>query len=841
MKSLLILAGAIAFLWAVPAVAQLDLETSFGVDGLAALQGAGPNDERIVDMRVDASDRIVFVFNGFGSSGVGRLLPDGSLDPDFGDGGIVFVSFTAAAFAIQADGGIVVGGESTDGLGVDTWRLARLLADGSVDNAFGSNGEVDFVWFGETDEINALAVDANGDIVVAGRAFDPSVGSGLAVAIFSSTGQVLHQRFTKVVSGNADWCEDVLVQSNGRIVCVGLTRNFNAARMIAVRFESDLDIDTTFGVNGVALVDTDADEMEAQSGALTASGQIVLGGRVDRPVQGLNLAIVRLDSDGTVDTSFGVAGLVETQIVNESSDVVTDLMLVGTDLIVAATSQDLGDFVALRFDVDGDLVTSFGTSGQVQVDFNGLVDQAFSLAMHQGQILLGGGARSATRSESNNIGLVRLLSNGNLDPGFADAGLLDLGLTGPARTIVQDAVARGDGGIVSVFWSGSSFSARDFGVVGIRADGEPDPDFGDEGFARLDFDNDEDTVQAVGVQPDGRIIAVGAVKPSGSTQGTDFGIARFMPDGSLDTDFGNNGQVILDMDGSTDTARAVHLLSDGKILVAGEGQFFNSGGDGDLVVIRLLADGTLDTSFGAAGIARGDSGASFEFTFAMTVLQDGTIVVGGTASSDFVMAAFDADGSTATGFGTNGIVTLDFAGESDLLQALLTVPNWNGQGERIVAAGSSQTGSSTLTADFAAAMFTTAGALETGFGNAGTVTFDIVAGGRDEATDAVLWQDALVLTGFSLDVNSQNSTEFAIVGLDLDGQPLANFTVDGPSKTIDFFGGADEARAVVAGSNILTLVGTVTDPLQPTFLTQLTGLARLSDVEILFVDGFESP
>jgi len=841
MKSVLTLAVAIAFLWAAPVAAQLDLQTSFGVDGLAVLQGSGPNDERIADMRVDGSDRIVFVFNGFGSSGVGRLLADGMPDPAFGNGGTVFLGFEAAALAIQADGGIVVGGTSTDALGVDTWRLARLLADGSVDAAFGSNGELDLVWFDETDEINALAVDANGDVVVAGRAFDPEAGSGLALAIFNSAGQLLHQRFTKVIAGNADWCEDVLVQSDGRIVCVGLTRNFDFARMIALRYENDLDIDTSFGVNGLALVDTTASEMEARSGALTASGQIVLGGRIDRPVQGLNLAIVRLDTDGTVDTSFGVAGLVEAQIVNESSDVVTDIMVVGTDVLVAATSQDLGDFVALRYDVNGDPVTSFGTSGQVQFDFNGLVDSAFSLAMHQGQILLGGSARSAVRSESNNIGLLRLLSNGNLDPGFADAGVLDLGLTGPARTIVQDAAARAGGGMVSVFWSGPSFSSRDFGLIGTLVNGEPDPDFGDGGFARLDFDNDEDTVEAVAVQPDGRIVAVGAVKASGSTQGTDFGIARFLPDGSVDTDFGSNGKVMLDLDGSTDTARAVHLLADGRMLVAGEGQFFNSGGDGDLVVVRLLADGTLDTTFGEDGIARGDSGATFEFAFALTVMQDGTIVVGGTANGDFVMAAFNADGSTAAGFGSNGIVALDFAGEIDSIQALLTVPNWNGQGERIVAAGRSQTGSSTLTADFAAAMFTSSGALETGFGNAGAVIFDIVAGGRDEATDAVLWQDALVLTGFSLDVNSQTSTDFAIVGLDLNGQPLANFTVDGPSKTFDFFGNVDESHAVVAGSSELTLVGTVIDPMLPNFLSQLTGLARLSDGEILFVDGFESP
>ena len=114
MKPALTLAIAIAFLWISPVTAQLGVQQSFGIDGRVALQGQGPNDERIVDMRVDASDRVVFVFNGAGSSGVGRLLADGTPDPDFGDGGIVFLGFTAAAVVVQTDGGIVIGGASTD-------------------------------------------------------------------------------------------------------------------------------------------------------------------------------------------------------------------------------------------------------------------------------------------------------------------------------------------------------------------------------------------------------------------------------------------------------------------------------------------------------------------------------------------------------------------------------------------------------------------------------------------------------------------------------------------------------------------------------------------------------
>ena len=667
-----------ALFGAAPAAAQLDLDRSFGVDGLNAIQVQGPTDESIIDMRVDAMDRVVFVYSGFGAAGVGRLLPDGALDPSFGSGGIVALEFTPAAVVVQSDGGIVAGGTSLGASTTANWRLARFHADGTVDTAFGDDGEIDLDWFSNSDQINSLAIDAAGDIVAAGRAFDPALGSGLALAIFDATGQIQAQRFTKLSPGTADYCADVLVQNNGRIVCVGLTRNPDSARMIALRYLPDLEFDTAFGDSGLVVVDTDAAEMEAHSGALSGSGRIVMGGWVDRASEDLNLAIVRLNSNGSVDTTFGTGGLVETQITVDASEVVRDLLIDGSDLLVAAFAQQSGDFTVLRFDVDGNPVTTFGASGAAQVDSNGLIDQARVLAMHGGAILMGGSASAALRSEFTNIGLVRLQSNGALDPMFADNGVLELSLSGPVRSVVQDAAARADGGLVAAFWSGSSFSARDFALLGIRADGEPDPGFGDNGVARFDFANDEDTIEAIAVQPDGRIVAVGGIRQS--TQGTDFGIARFMPDGSMDTGFGIDGSVTVNLDGGTDTARAVRVLANGKILVAGEGQFFNSGGDGDLVVIRLLADGTLDTTFGTDGIARADSGATFEFGYATTVLNDGRILIGGLANSDFVLAAFDADGSTATGFGTGGIVTLDFSGEIDFIMALLTVPDWNGQG-----------------------------------------------------------------------------------------------------------------------------------------------------------------
>jgi len=832
MKSNATLLVFLVLLFSTPSVAQLDLDGGFGAGGLVALQGEGPTDEAIIDMDVDDSDRITFVFSGTGNQGIGRLRPDRALDPAFGDGGVTALPFFPAALARLADRSFVAAGQSDN-----RWRLARVFEDGSIDQGFGDGGVLAVDWFDENDQVFAVAPNADGNLVVVGRAFNPASGSGLALALVDSAGQVLQQRFVKVFEGTADWCADVVIQDGGRIVCIGLTRNFSNARMIAVAFTPSLDIDTTFGGDGLVTVVTDANEMEARSGALDGAGRILLGGWVDRGVDGLNLALVRLTEDGAMDASFGENGFVEAEITNGSSEVVEDIVVDGADLLVAASAQQLGDFAVLRFEDDGTPAPGYAMSGVARIDFNGQFDQARVLALDQGKLLIGGRAGSSVASQAGNLGLAQLLGDGQLDPAFAVDGLLEIGLTGAQRTQVQAAARRPGGGLVAAVLFGSSFTANDFLVLGLGDDGRIDPEFGELGVARADFANSEDTPHALAVQPDGRILVVGGIRRS--TQGTDFGIARFLPDGRPDPDFGTNGQVALDLDGGIDTARAVRVLADEKILVAGEGQFFNSGGDGDLVVVRVLPDGGLDTTFGTGGIARADTGASFESGNALIVLGDGRLVVGGNDGNDFVMAAFNADGSIDADFAAGGIKKVDFAGQLDSISQLRTLPDWNGQGERILAIGSARSANSPSATDFALALLRPDGTLEDGFGASGKVVLDLSGGERDEATDAVVWGNLIVAAGRSGDFDSDNGSDFALIGLTFDGQPAAAFTVDGPDLTIDYFGNEDQARAILVDGPNLTVVGTVTDPLLPLFVRQLAGLARLNEFELLFRDGFE--
>lgn len=156
-KLISLLSAGLLSLCCIQASAQLDLDADFGVDGLLALQGIGPTDEGILDMQVDAFDRIIFVHVGTGTHGVDRSLADGTPDLSFGDDGRVSLDFTSAALMVAPDGAITV-----CGIADDRWQLARFQAAARR----GDGGLVAAIQFGSSPSANdflLLGVDEDGD------------------------------------------------------------------------------------------------------------------------------------------------------------------------------------------------------------------------------------------------------------------------------------------------------------------------------------------------------------------------------------------------------------------------------------------------------------------------------------------------------------------------------------------------------------------------------------------------------------------------------------------------------------------------------------------------------
>ncbi|MGL5096573.1 MAG: delta-60 repeat domain-containing protein, partial [Planctomycetia bacterium] len=186
----------------------------------------------------------------------------------------------------------------------------------------------------------------------------------------------------------------------------------------------------------------------------------------------------------------------------------------------------------------------------------------------------------------------------------------------------------------------------------VPASADLDRAFGGDGRVTTSFGGEE-AANAVFVLGDGRIVTAGTVF-------NQFAVARFLPDGRLDTSFSGDGLATLAVGNQADRAFAVDMQPDGKIVLAG---FTTSAQNGrDLAVARFNVDGSLDTGFGTNGFVATDVAGNDDTIFTVKVLNDGRILAGGTAaggpdSGDFVLARYTAAGALDLSFSSDGLVT----------------------------------------------------------------------------------------------------------------------------------------------------------------------------------------
>ncbi|TBW40515.1 hypothetical protein E0E54_00185 [Azotobacter chroococcum] len=310
---------------------------------------------------------------------------------------------------------------------------------------------------------------------------------------------------------------------------------------------------------------------------------------------------------------------------------------------------------------------------------------------------------------------------------------------------------------------------HDFSLVRLNADGTLDTGFGSLGKARFDIAQDYDEGRSLSVQPDGRILLAGHSYTSDS--GTyDFSVIRLNADGSLDTGFGDNGKVTVDIAGRYDQVNVLAVQPDGRILIAG---YAGNGTDYDLSVIRLNADGSLDTGFGNGGKAIFYE-AGFDYGYGLALQPDGKILLSGLASSDFGVIRLNADGSLDTGFGTGGKVRVDVGGETDIGRSLSVQPD----GKILMAGYSYDTSGDYYHYNFSLIRLNADGSLDTAFGDGGKAIVDI-AGSNDQGYSLALQEDGKILLAGSSYNPGSGSYEFSVIRLNADGSLDTGFGGDG--------------------------------------------------------------
>jgi uncharacterized delta-60 repeat protein len=346
------------------------------------------------------------------------------------------------------------------------------------------------------------------------------------------------------------------------------------------------------------------------------------------------------------------------------------------------------------------------------------------------------------------FGVARYTSAGSIDQSFGDGGKVITGFDTAGEYSLSVAI-QPDGRFVV-----AGETSEDFALARYLPTGSLDPSFGKGGKVTTDFGSNFDEGAAVAIQPDGKIVVAGVagrqapegeLRPGERKGISDFALARYMPNGSLDRSFGHKGKVTTDFNSFDAVATAVGIQPDGRIAVAGAvGTLVRLVSDpkdpssGPLVryefaLARYTPDGSLDRSFGSDGMVttefssaghhdgRKESGDPVEvqpggWGHAMAIQTDGKILVAGDVDAptfdDFALARYTPTGSLDRSFGRSGKVTTDFRSKRERGQAVGLEPDG-----KIVVAGS-------VSGDFALARYTPTGSLDRSFGSAGKVITD---------------------------------------------------------------------------------------------------------------------
>lgn len=376
---------------------------------------------------------------------------------------------------------------------------------------------------------------------------------------FSSDGIVTTDR------SEFDQIHDIVIQPDGKIVAAGVSGVFPvlpflgvaSLDMMVARYNIDGSLDSTFDSGGIVTTDFGAND-NALGVALQADGKIVIAGRATINNE-LRVGIVRYNTNGSLDTTFGNGGSVITSIDCSSDGTSVEIQSDGK-IVVTGTSVFSGVpvFTVARYNTDGSLDNTFDGDGLAQAPPAGFQVPWGMAIQADGKIVVAG---ESIGDQTDDFCLARFNSDGSVDGTFDGDGIV-LTDFDEAFDSARDVVIQPDGKIVA---AGSSQ-----GIVALaryNTDGSLDTSFDGDGRVVGTPDSDQRHINALALRSDGKIVAAGAGVDSGIEV---MAVARYNSDGSLDATFGSSGIVTTSI-GTDAVATAIALQTDGRIVAGGYG------------------------------------------------------------------------------------------------------------------------------------------------------------------------------------------------------------------------------------------------------------------------------
>ncbi len=320
------------------------------------------------------------VVAGYGGANVGitRYNSDGTLDTTFGTAGFIIASFstsfynTATAVGIQSDGKIVVAGRGDNGADYD-FGIMRFDSLGVLDSTFGTFGKtLTNFGFQYYDKAYAIAIQNNGKIILGGES-NNGIDTSFALARYIN-GNLdpsfgVNGLVTTDFNGHSDYVNSIAIQSDGKIIAAGVSLNGANGDFALARYDTTGALDNTFGINGKMTTDFINDNEGAQSVAIKPNGKIVLTG-YNRNNNYYDFQTAQYNSNGTLDSSFGSNGGVMTDVLGTDQGYSTLIQEDGKILVCGTGGNGTNyNSIVIRYNENGSLDSSFGTSGIVTTSF----------------------------------------------------------------------------------------------------------------------------------------------------------------------------------------------------------------------------------------------------------------------------------------------------------------------------------------------------------------------------------------------------------------------------------------------------------------------------------------
>lgn len=469
---------------------------------------------------------------------------------------------------VQPDGKIVIMDyrENTTTYMTDI-VLVRFTTTGTLDTTFNSSGGL-FLSFYSNNDVGADISIVNDKIIVSGNTEEFFYKDRMAVAkINVSNGSYdttfdLDGKYTfnSIYEGFDENIKSIVL-ANGKILTIGSVYANNNYFPSLVKFNANGSVDTTFGENGRVVYDLFAggfnDLVE------DSNGKILIGGYNF----GTGFILIRTDQNGLLDTTFGVNGVADLSISGSFGGELNAIRVMSDGKIIAAghnyyNNNDGRDFILMKLNANGTYDTSFGINGVSNVGSTGMSESINSIEILSdnkiialGIIEISSGVYVAEVLKYNTIGL--------LDPTFNGNGRLNTNTTVEiyAKT---DIALQNDGKILATFEN--SDSNNNFLLYRINSNGTYDTTFDFDGLVETYVEGNDASNSIYYDATSGKIVLAGTVT---NATNSNFGLVRYNSDGTTDSTFGNFGIVITDFNNSGDFVSKCNITSDGKLIVTG--------------------------------------------------------------------------------------------------------------------------------------------------------------------------------------------------------------------------------------------------------------------------------